>query len=183
MAFFTGYSAGVVRFFSDATSTCSVATSRWIVPTDRDTGRDEQGSACQCNDVSQEPGCRASRLSMRFTRAKICLQSPRPMRFLPQKGECCNGWESLIFQKRFKLSAPVPIDPGRQHTVVAPKKRTSNSRFFFSLSSKESGDPVPRPLGFFALGLLRQGPAADRWAARSRRHLTRVSLPALVYPG
>ena len=44
MAFFTGYGAGVVRFFSDTTSTCSVPTSRWIVPTDRDTGRDEQTS-------------------------------------------------------------------------------------------------------------------------------------------
>jgi hypothetical protein len=38
IAFFTGYGAAVVRFFSDATSTCSVPISRWKLPTDRDAG-------------------------------------------------------------------------------------------------------------------------------------------------
>jgi hypothetical protein len=39
MAFFTGYSASVVRFFVDATSTCSVPIGRWKVAIDRDAGR------------------------------------------------------------------------------------------------------------------------------------------------
>jgi len=39
IAFFTGYSASVVRFFVDATSTCSVPMGRWKVATDRDAGR------------------------------------------------------------------------------------------------------------------------------------------------
>src|SRR6516225_2238551 len=38
--------------------------------------------------------------------------------------------------------------------------------------SKESGGLCPpNPLGFFALGLLRQGPALGRWAAHRRPHL------------
>jgi len=37
--FFTGYGASVVRFFLDATSTCSVPIGRWKVATDRDSGR------------------------------------------------------------------------------------------------------------------------------------------------
>jgi len=61
---------------------------------------------------------------------------------------------------------------------------------FFTMLSKESGRLCPpNPLGFFALGLLRQGPALGRWAARRRPHLPFARLhrrsscvPAELYP-
>src|SRR6516162_11007990 len=57
------------------------------------------------------------------------------------------------------------------------------------LSKASGGLCPPNPLGFFALGLLRQGPALGRWAARRRPHLPFARLhlrsscvPAELYP-
>ena len=56
MAFFTGYGADVVRFFSEETSTCFVPISRWNVPIDRGYGRDEETSGTDQQAVHSGAG-------------------------------------------------------------------------------------------------------------------------------
>jgi hypothetical protein len=78
------------------------------------------------------------------------------------------------------------LEEDAEWLVLPPKKRT---RFFTMLSKESGGLCPPNPLGFFALGLLWQGPALGRWAARRRPHLPFARLhrrsscvPAELYP-
>src|SRR5438876_1565203 len=105
-------------------------------------------SASRCSVVSQEPGCRAYLPWTRFIGAKICLQSPRPMRLRPENDECSNRCESLIFQSDFKSSRRAAINPEKPH--LCPRKSYYDSESLRLLRMEQG--PHCRPLYILARG-------------------------------